>query len=59
MTLVDGRVFLFTEVAATMEPDWIKYQVREEGGAFQEGYVRSRELTDAFRALLAGAHAGS
>jgi hypothetical protein len=55
VTLEDGRVFLFTEVAATLEPFWIKYQERDEGGAPEEGYVRSEVLTEAMRALLEGA----
>lgn len=52
MTLTDGRVLLFTEVAATMEPHWVKYQVREADGAPEAGYVRSRALTEAMRALV-------
>ncbi|MHB1342944.1 MAG: hypothetical protein ACYCX3_01100 [Thermoleophilia bacterium] len=52
MTLSDGRVLLFTEVAATMEPDWVKYQVRDADSAPEAGYVRSRALTEALRALV-------
>lgn len=48
-------MFLFTEVAATLEPFWIKYQEREEGGAPEEGYVRSEVLTDAMRVMSQGA----
>jgi hypothetical protein len=55
VTLDDGRVLLFTEVAATLDPYWIKYQEREAGGAPEEGYVRSQELTEALRALMEGA----
>ncbi len=53
MTLHDGRVFLFSEVAATLEPEWVKYQHREADGAPEVGYVRSAELTEALRALVA------
>ena len=57
MTLEDGSVYLFTEVAATLDPYWVKYQVREEAGAPEEGYVRSQELTEAMRSLIKGARA--
>lgn len=52
MTLTDGRVLLFTEVAATMEPYWVKYQVRDADGAPATGYVRSRTLTESMRSLV-------
>lgn len=52
MTLTDGRVLLFTEVAATMEPYWVKYQVRETDGAPETGFVRSQTLTESMRALV-------
>ena len=52
MTLSDGRVLLFTEVAATMQPDWVKYQVRDADSAPEAGYVRSSALTESLRALV-------
>jgi hypothetical protein len=54
VTLDDGSVLLFTEVAATLDPYWVKYQVREEAGAPEEGYVRSQDLTEAMRSLIQG-----
>lgn len=58
MTLIDGRVLLFTEVAATMEPGWVKYQVRDADAAPEAGYVRSLTLTEAMRALVRAGGSG-